>query len=69
MIGRNREEGECQQRGQRWMESDGEEYRAVRKREREFKLREERKREAGARETFPVGQQLGLPAQQTKFDG
>ncbi|XP_026018501.1 protein NDRG2 isoform X2 [Astatotilapia calliptera] len=69
MIGRNREEGECQQRGQRWMESDGEEYRAVRKREREFKLREERKRAAGARETFPVGQQLGLPAQQTKFDG
>lgn len=51
------------------MESDGEEYRAVRKREREFKLREERKRAAGARETFPVGQQLGLPAQQTKFDG
>lgn len=49
------------------MESDGEEHRAVRK--REFKLREERKRAAGARETFPVGQQLGLPAQQTKFDG
>lgn len=55
-----------QHSGQRWMESDGEEYRAVRK--REFKLREERKRAAGARETFPVGQQLGLPAQQTKFD-
>ncbi|KAL4007204.1 hypothetical protein ACER0C_001056 [Sarotherodon galilaeus] len=56
-----------QHRGQRWMESDGEEYRAVIK--REFILREERKRADGARETFPVGQQLVLPAQQTKFDG